>query len=77
MVNSKKGQKIISIIPPNRVLTETDGPFVKVGKRPALPSDVAIVEDQLATIWQMEISETRTRIRENFLELIRLLRKPS
>lgn len=77
MVNSKKGQKIISNIPSNRVLTETDGPFVKVGKRPALPSDVAIVEDRLATIWQMEISETRTRIRENFWELIRPLRQHS
>ena len=74
MVASHKGRKIVAAIPPERALTETDGPFVKVGNRAALPRDVSLVEDDLAVMWQMKSEEVRRRIKENFLELVRPLR---
>lgn len=40
MVCSKRGQEIIRRVPRNRALAETDGPFVKVGRRRATPGDV-------------------------------------
>jgi TatD DNase family protein len=71
MFNSPKGRRIIELLPPDRVLTETDGPFVKVGNRFAYPSDVAIVEEQLVAVWQMKRFEVSAKIRNNFFEVIR------
>lgn len=71
MVNSPNGKKIIEALPRDRVLTETDGPFVKIGARSATPSDVSLVEDYLTSVWQMERYEVTAKIKTNFLQLIR------
>jgi TatD DNase family protein len=73
MLSSTNGRKNIAAIPPERVLTESDGPFVQVGGKAAVPSDVAIVEEHLATIWGMKRSDANQRLRENFLGLVRPL----
>jgi TatD DNase family protein len=70
MVNSPKGRKIIEAIPEDRALSESDGPFVKIGSRSALPSDVSLVEQYLATVWRMKPSEASAKIRTNFFRLI-------
>lgn len=71
MIDSPNGKKIITALPQDRILTETDGPFVKIRGRSAIPSDVVIVENYLATEWQMKAHEVRTKIRKNFFELLR------
>jgi TatD DNase family protein len=71
MVNSPNGKRIIETLPKERVLTETDGPFVKIGSRSAIPSDVSLVEDYLASEWQMKPYEVRMKIKTNFFQLIR------
>jgi TatD DNase family protein len=43
MVNSKKGQMLISRMPPDRVVTESDGPFVRVADEPAHPRHIGEV----------------------------------
>ena len=43
MVRSNKGRQIVNRTPKERVLTETDGPHLRMGKRPANPSDVEAV----------------------------------
>lgn len=42
MINSARARKVISWLPKNRVLLETDGPFAKTDGKPALPSDVVL-----------------------------------
>lgn len=74
MLRSANGNKIIAAIPPERALTETDGPFVEVIKRPAQPSDVQLVEEGLAGRWQVQTSEVTARMKENFMTLVRPLR---
>ena len=74
MTLSPNGHKIIERVPPGRVLTETDAPFVKVGGRTATPPDVVIVENYLASVWNTGAASVRSRIRENFLTLIEPLR---
>lgn len=74
MAGSPNGKKIIAALPPERVLTETDGPFVQVGGRPAVPSDVGLVEEYLAAVWKVQGPEARARVRENFLGLVGSLR---
>lgn len=74
MTESPNGRKIIDRLPPERVLTESDGPFVKVGGRPAVPADVAMAERHLASVWRMTHEEARKMIRENFLRVLGPLR---
>jgi TatD DNase family protein len=71
MIKSPNGRKIIQRLPLERVLTESDGPFVQVEGRSAIPSDVAQVEQYLGNLWGMETASIRARIRETFFDLIR------
>ena len=66
MIQSKKGQRILERIPPDRLLTETDGPYVQIGRDPASPWDVAAVEDHVARMWAVEREEVRSKIWSNF-----------
>jgi TatD DNase family protein len=50
MLANERGRDIAAVIPSDRLLTETDGPFTSVGSRPARPSDVAFVVDRLAAL---------------------------
>ena len=40
MLESPNGQRVLREIPADRLLTETDGPFVKRGSKPIAPGDV-------------------------------------
>lgn len=71
MTKSPKGRSIIEAIPTDRMLTESDGPFVQVNGRPALPSDVAVVESHLASVWRMPNDEVGKILKTNLLELLR------
>jgi TatD DNase family protein len=70
MVCSRNGQKIVATIPRDRILTETDGPFVKVGNRQAEPTDVEMVENYCSRLWQVSGVEAGAIITDNFRRLI-------
>jgi TatD DNase family protein len=40
MMKNEKAHPLIRFIPPDRLLTESDGPFVELGERPIRPSDM-------------------------------------
>lgn len=70
MVRSDTGQRIITRIPRDRLLTETDGPYVKIGNRAVRPSDVAVVLDFLAVQWRMPVDEVTATVLENFHRIL-------
>lgn len=70
MARSQSGQRLVAEMPRDRVLTETDGPFVKAGSRPARPPDVAGVVDWLATSWKVAPDEARQVIAANLKRAI-------
>jgi TatD DNase family protein len=70
MARSQSGQRLVAEMPRDRVLTETDGPFVKTGSRPAKPSDVAGVLDWLAASWRLTPDEVRQAIVGNLKRAI-------
>lgn len=74
MIKSTSGQKIISKIPRENVLTETDGPFISKGREPLLPGEVEEVIVYLSTIWDTPIDEVQNIISRNFRRLINNLR---
>ena len=66
MLQSEAGQRIIARVSPDRLLTESDGPHVKIGRRHADPWDVKLVEDYLSALWQLDTPEVSKRIWSNF-----------
>lgn len=70
MCQSQKGRALVSRIDRSRVLTETDGPFVKIGNRPAWAPDLAVVIECLAGVWGCDKDEAAAQILRNFEQLI-------
>jgi TatD DNase family protein len=48
MLRSPKHRLFVAALPEDRIVTETDGPFVQVGGRPVRPRDVVGTVEQLA-----------------------------
>lgn len=67
---SKNSQNILKVLPIDRVLTETDGPFIKIGQKAARPHDVAFVVRQCAQFWSITPVESVERILDNFRNLV-------
>ena len=70
MIGSKRGRRLIERLPPERVLSESDGPFVRICNRAAVPSDVSLVEDHLADVWSVTRERARERIRQNLRSIV-------
>lgn len=70
MTVSAKGQEILRRLPRDRVLTESDGPHVRVGRVSARPWDVQIVEAYLAQVWGIPTGDVRAQIWANFRSLV-------
>lgn len=75
MVASKKGRNIISRIPKERMLTETDGPYTSIDNRQVEPHDVNAVLRYLQELWKMPINEVAKIIDNNFMKIINEARK--
>jgi TatD DNase family protein len=70
MLISKNGRSVIQATPHDRVLTETDGPFIKLDGRDIKPSDIRLTEKGLSEIWGMNTEDVALRIRENLKNLL-------
>lgn len=75
MTTSKNGINIITNIPRNRVLTETDGPFTKVNGKPSRPIHVEKTIEFLSISWNLSKEEVRQQIYSNFMELLNPIKK--
>ena len=70
MTRSQKGQTIIDRIPLNRILTESDGPHVKLRNQPVKPTDIKSVLQVLQDSWGMSFEETEAQVMSNFMKLL-------
>ncbi|GIO55926.1 MULTISPECIES: Qat anti-phage system TatD family nuclease QatD [Paenibacillus] len=66
MLQSSNGCKIIAKIPRNRVLTETDGPFVKIENKIVTSQDISLVQKYLSSLWSCSYEDVERQIKENF-----------
>lgn len=69
MIKSSKGVKIIERAGKDHILTETDGPYVSIGGRPAEPADVGLVVNFLSKLWQCPYAEAEIQIENTFREV--------
>lgn len=70
MLRGQKGRELVKRLPANRVLTETDGPFVMIGDRAIQPWDVQDAVEQLAKIWSLQVQDVEERLAVNLRTLI-------
>ncbi|GAP21942.1 TatD family hydrolase [Leptolinea tardivitalis] len=66
MIKSNQGRKIISYIPRDRILTETDGPFISIYNKPVEPTSVVDVIRFLSQQWEISYDEAMCQIYSNF-----------
>lgn len=76
-IRSARGRKIASRIPPDRLLVETDGPFVRLGGRPLTPDDAQLAYEALAGEWGAPVAQVVSRVRQNFSVLVRRAKEDS
>ncbi|MCO6439347.1 MAG: TatD family hydrolase [Phycisphaerae bacterium] len=69
MLKTAKGRALVEKMPRDRVLTETDGPFVRRNGMSCFPWDVEITTTELATLWCMDQGDLRGTLDENFRKL--------
>jgi TatD DNase family protein len=75
MLATEKGRNLAARMPPDRVLTETDGPFAQVNGRSIMPWDVEDAINRLAQIWNLSEGSAGTVLQDNFRNLCLELRE--
>ena len=70
MLMGERGRSLASRMPGDRILTETDGPFVKIGDLPAHPWDVGGVVDSLSSVLGLPSEEASAILKTNFIKLV-------
>jgi TatD DNase family protein len=70
MLRSAKGRALATQMPRDRVLTETDGPFTRSGKRPLTPADSRVAAAELAILWSVTEAEAVALIKQNLKALL-------
>lgn len=70
MMSNKSGRALAAEMPRDRILTESDGPFVHLSGRPANPWDVAVAVEALADVWGEEATSVQRVLDSNLHRLI-------
>lgn len=65
MLNTKKGQALVKLMPRNRVLLETDGPFAKYNGTALMPWDTENCVEVLSRIWKISLDDVKFQIYQN------------
>lgn len=71
MLDKPKGQELVRSLPMDRLLTETDGPFVEENEQPIGPGNVQTALLRLSGTLAVPLDETRGLIVQNLTDLVR------
>ncbi len=66
MLTTAKGRDLISRMPQDRVILESDGPFVRERGRTASPLSLAATVTGLATHWRVSVQRASEIVAGNF-----------
>ena len=73
MLASANGQKLAELIPSDRIVPESDGPFAKLRGASVMPWEAITVAVKLADIWGVQREDAVLSLRLNGLRLAKLL----
>ncbi|PRY91905.1 TatD DNase family protein [Marinilabilia salmonicolor] len=71
MVKSNSGKELIKMIPLDKLLLETDSPFVKYNKKPFTPKDIRYIVEELSVIFEVDFLRMSSILWSNFKRLIK------
>jgi TatD DNase family protein len=69
MLASEKGRQLTALMPRDRVITESDGPFARVKGRSLMPWHVSEAEHTLDQIWNLPDNSASNVVQQNFRNL--------
>lgn len=70
MLASEKGRTLVSKMPRDRILTESDGPFAQLDGQAAFPWDVNRAVDALAVAWSEPVRNVEDQLLSNLRRLL-------
>ncbi len=70
MLRGEKGRRLASLMPIDRVLTETDGPIARRRGQAMMPWDVREAEAQLGTLWNRSTAGVQRLLARNLRNLV-------
>lgn len=73
MLLTNKSREMVSYMPAERILTETDGPFAQVDRRSTMPWDVQRTVIQLGVLWKSPVEDVEQKLCRNLQYLTSLL----
>lgn len=71
MLRSERHRNLVASIPPDRILTETDGPFVEDSGKPLRPVNVERTVEQLSQVLKVDVDTIRGDIIGNLKGLLK------
>lgn len=71
MTRTDHGRALVAGLPMDRILTETDGPFTRMGGRPAEPADICMTTNVIAHIRNAPQREIDRTVQTNLQNLLR------
>lgn len=69
MLLTAKSRDLVSYMPRERILTETDGPFAQVDGHNAMPWDARRAAEQLAALWKISLEDVEQQLYSNLRHL--------
>jgi TatD DNase family protein len=70
MLTSPQKIRLIERLPQDKILTESDGPFIKMGKSLMSPKDIGKVVEKIARLWSVDEASAALIIRNNLKNLV-------
>ena len=70
MLKTPHGRRLVAGLPIERLLTETDGPFVQLGARPIRPTDLEGVISELAEVKNTSVTGLSERVVQKLKSLV-------
>ena len=70
MLQSVKGKKIIERIPENKLLIESDAPFIKINNKRFRVSDLEVIVQKLAALKNMSIKDIEDILSNNLKHIM-------
>jgi TatD DNase family protein len=70
MLSSPRGNSLVALMPRDRLLTETDGPFAMLSGTALFPWDAHLAVQRLSQIWGVDAHELQKNIDLNLQRLL-------
>jgi len=69
MLKSNKGRDLVSRIPSELVLPESDGPFATLNGKPIMPWEAMDMCSILSVIWHLDVHQVESMMIQNFIKM--------